>query len=93
MKTLLLIYVITLVIMSLIALIAYGRDKRLAKTGKWRTPEKTLLILAACFGGIGAFAGMQLFRHKTKHTAFQIVVPSCMIIQLALLAYLAYTAL
>ena len=55
MKTLLLIYV---AVMSLIAFAAFGLDKYKAKADKWRTPEKTLFILAIIGGGIGAFLGM-----------------------------------
>ena len=92
MKTVFCIYVAALVLMSVIAFIAYGRDKRLAKSGSWRTPERTLLLLSACFCGIGAFIGMRVYRHKTQHTSFKIIVPLTMILQLALLAVLAYFA-
>lgn len=92
MKTLLLIYLIALAVMSLIAFAAYGRDKRLARKNAWRTPEKTLLLLAALLGGPGAFLGMRTFRHKTQHTRFRILVPLCMALQLALLVYLAWKA-
>ena len=40
-----------------------------------RIPEKTLLLLAALGGGIGAWLGMELFRHKTQHRSFRICVP------------------
>ena len=92
MQTVFFIYVGALIVMSLVALFSYKRDKVLAQRGAYRTPERTLLLLAACFGGIGAFAGMQLFRHKTKHTRFQIIVPLCMALQLIALAALAYLA-
>ncbi len=81
-----------MLIMSLAALISYKKDKGLAQRGAYRTPERTLLLLAACFGGIGAFIGMRLFRHKTKHLRFQILVPLCMVLQIALLCALAYFA-
>ena len=61
-------------LLCLIAFSAYGIDKAKAKNGKWRTPEKTLLTLAF-FGAPGALLGMLLFRHKTKHLRFQILVP------------------
>lgn len=90
MKIVFYIYCVLLIVMSLIAFIAYGRDKKLAQKGKYRTSERTLLLMATCFGGIGAFAGMQVFRHKTKHTRFRILVPLNMILQLALLVLLVY---
>ena len=86
------IYLALLFIMSVVALISYQRDKTFAKQGKYRVPERTLLLLAACFGGIGAFAAMRVFRHKTKHLRFQIIVPLSMVIQLAVLVALAYFA-
>ena len=36
------------------------------------------------FGGPGAFLGMQIFRHKTKHLQFQIFVPVFMILQIVM---------
>ena len=76
--------------MNLVTFILYGADKAKAMKGKWRIPEKTLLLFAACFGGLGAFLGMKVFRHKTKHTSFRILVPMCMIIQFILIAVGAY---
>ena len=85
MKLLLIIYV---AVMSLIAFAAFGLDKYKAKTDKWRTPEKTLFLLAIIGGGVGAFLGMQVFRHKTKHTQFVIGIPAIMIAQLILIGWL-----
>ena len=76
--------------MTLVTFVLYGADKSKAKKGKWRIPEKTLLLFAACFGGLGAFLGMKIFRHKTKHTSFKILVPVFMIIQFILIAAGAY---
>ena len=92
MKIVFIAYVAALILMGIVAFIAYGRDKRLAKQGKYRTPERTLLLLAACFGGSGAFVGMQVFRHKTQHIQFKLIVPLCMVVQLAALCALAYFA-
>lgn len=84
------IFLVFYIIMNLVTFILYGADKAKAKKGKWRIPEKTLLLFAACFGGLGAFLGMKVFRHKTKHTSFRILVPVCMIIQFILIAVGAY---
>ncbi len=69
-----------LLIINVLALLAYGLDKLLAKLKEHapktrRIPEKTLLLLAALGGGIGAWLGMELFRHKTQHRSFRICVP------------------
>ena len=84
------IFLVFYAIMTVVTFALYGADKSKAKKGKWRIPEKTLLLFAACFGGLGAFLGMKIFRHKTKHTSFKILVPVLMIIQFILIAVGAY---
>ena len=59
-------YASWLVLLSLIAFIAYGVDKKKAKNGKWRTKEKTLLLLSFLGGAFGGYPAMLIFRHKTK---------------------------
>ena len=53
----------------------YGVDKRRAKRGAWRIPEKTLLLCTWLLGGVGALIGMRVFHHKTKHRLFTISAP------------------
>ena len=55
-----------LALLSLITFIAYGVDKKKAKEGKWRTKEKTLLLLSFLGGAFGGYPAMLIFRHKTK---------------------------
>ena len=59
-------YAAYLVLLSLIAFIAYGVDKKKAESGKWRTKEKTLLLLSFLGGAFGGYPAMLIFRHKTK---------------------------
>ena len=84
------IFLVFYALMTIVTFILYGVDKGKAKKGRWRIPEKTLLLFAACFGGLGAFLGMKIFRHKTKHTSFKILVPTFMIIQFILIAVGVY---
>lgn len=84
------IFLVFYAIMTVITFILYGADKAKARKGKWRIPEKTLLLFSTCFGGLGAFLGMKIFRHKTKHTSFKVLVPVFMIIQFILIAAGAY---
>ncbi len=70
-------------IINLAAFIAMGADKRKAVHGAWRTPEKTLFLLAAIGGSVGGIAGMYAFRHKTKHRKFFLGFPLILIFQLA----------
>jgi len=55
--------------------ILYGVDKHRARKRQWRIPEKTLLLGTWMLGGVGAWLAMRVFRHKTKHLAFQISAP------------------
>ncbi len=75
-------------IMSLIAYIFYGRDKRLAREKAWRIPEKVLLSLSLFGGAAGALLGMQVFRHKTKHWYFYAVGLLGLLWQAVLLVFL-----
>lgn len=64
-----------LAVINFTAWAAYGLDKGRARSGKWRIPERTLLLLALAGGSLGALAGMLMFRHKTRKAKFVISVP------------------
>lgn len=78
---------IYLIIINIVAFIVYAWDKRKAKKGVWRTPESTLLLLAAVGGSVGALLAMYMLRHKTNHKKFFLGVPAILIAQLAIAAY------
>lgn len=82
-------FIIYLVMINTVAFMLMGFDKRRAKRHAWRIPEKTLFGSALLGGSIGAIAGMQVFRHKTKHLSFQIGMPVILILQIALIIFLA----
>lgn len=42
-----------LLIVNVAAFAVYGADKRRAKQGRWRVPEKTLFLLAIVGGSVG----------------------------------------
>lgn len=77
--------VIYLLIMNLFTFLIMGIDKKKAKKGSWRVPEKTLFTLVALGGGIGGIAGMYVFRHKTKKMRFIIGFPLIIIMQIAVI--------
>jgi uncharacterized membrane protein YsdA (DUF1294 family) len=79
MNNILLIY---LVVANTIAFTMYGIDKQRAIKEKWRISEKTLLLIGAIGGSVGAFLGMQMFNHKTKHWQFKILVPLFMVLHI-----------
>ena len=62
-----LIVLAALVVWNIVTFAMYAIDKRKAKKNEWRTSEATLIGVAFIMGGIGAFLGMTLLRHKTKH--------------------------
>ena len=73
-----------LALVNLIAFTVYGADKRRAKKDRRRVPEKTLFLLAIIGGSLGAFLGMRLFHHKTRHWYFVWGIPAIMALQIAL---------
>ncbi|MFK8792921.1 DUF1294 domain-containing protein [Planococcus plakortidis] len=75
--------------MSIFAFIMMWADKRQAQARGPRIPEKRLWLVAAIGGGIGAYSGMMLFRHKTKHTNFRIGFFALAVVQAGLLIWFA----
>lgn len=61
-----------IIFMSIWSFAAMGFDKSRAKKRGRRVSEKNLWLLASIGGGIGAYVGMLLFKHKTRKTAFRI---------------------
>ena len=84
------VYVVVgyLVIINVIAFVVYGIDKRKAKKHLWRIPEATLIGLAFIGGSVGAFLGMRIFHHKTKHIKFYVGVPAIFMIEIAIAIFL-----
>lgn len=78
-----------MIVVNVLAFCLYGIDKRKAIMDKWRIPETTLLGVAFLGGSLGAWAGMQLFRHKIKHWKFKILVPLFFIMQVVGILYIS----
>jgi uncharacterized membrane protein YsdA (DUF1294 family) len=81
--------VVALVVWNAFVLLMYAQDKRKAKRGQYRISEQKLLLAAFFFGSAGAFAGMSLFRHKTKHLKFKILIPLFLLIHAVLIYFLS----
>lgn len=64
--------------------IMFGIDKFKAVKGRWRISEKTLLLSSFLMGGIGGLLGMSVFRHKTRHLKFKLLIPLAVILNIAL---------
>lgn len=84
----LIVALIFFAIMSVIAFIFYGNDKKKAEKKVWRTKEAVLLGLGFFGGSVGALLGMKTFRHKTKHYYFWAINFLGLIWQVALVVYL-----
>ena len=75
--------ILYLLLINLFAFALMGIDKEKARRHKWRIPEKTLFLSALLGGSVGAIAGMQFFRHKTRHWYFVIGMPAILVLQAA----------
>ena len=45
-------------------------------------PEKTLFLLSALGGSVGALLGMKVFHHKTLHKTFRFGIPAILALQI-----------
>lgn len=89
-STIILAVVAVVVIMNIVSFALMGHDKKRARQGKWRVPEKTLFLVTACFGGLGGVLGMKVFHHKTQHWYFKVFFPVLLIVQIVLLTIGTY---
>lgn len=64
-----------LITVNVLGFILMGYDKLKAKTGKWRISELNLFLISLLGGAAGIYAGMKVFRHKTRHNTFTIGIP------------------
>lgn len=79
--------VVVLCVINFITLTLYGYDKYCAIKDKPRIREATLLLWALLGGALGAIVGMVLFRHKTHHWKFILLVPLLLFVQALGLTY------
>lgn len=76
------IIIIYLIIVNYIAFSLYHLDKERAIKGKQRISEKNLLTIVAFGGTLGAYIGMQKYRHKTKKLSFKLWFYGILILQI-----------
>jgi uncharacterized membrane protein YsdA (DUF1294 family) len=67
------VLLVYLALVNVVTFFAYARDKRAARTGARRTPERTLFALNLAGGFVGGWLGMRILRHKTRHLSFKVV--------------------
>lgn len=78
-----------LAVVNLTGLVLMAADKSRARRGRWRVPEHMLFLTALLGGAAGSWAGMYLFRHKTRHWYFVLGMPLILACQIALGVWLA----
>lgn len=83
------LFALWVLLMSVLSFSLFGQDKRRARRGQWRIPERTLFLTALLGGSPGAILGMRLFHHKTLHKRFRYGLPLILALQ-AVLAALWY---
>lgn len=84
------IFIGYLVTINMIGLAVMGIDKLKAKRHAWRIPEKGLFLVSILGGSIGTWAGMYLFRHKTKHWRFVVGMPAIFVLHVIAGIYIFY---
>jgi uncharacterized membrane protein YsdA (DUF1294 family) len=83
-------FALSYLVVSLITFVFYGVDKRRARRGELRVPEKTLHTLELLGGWPGAWIGQRVFRHKTQKLSFRLVFWAIVALHLSLWAWLIY---
>ncbi len=79
--------------MNLIGFAMMGIDKHKAVKKLWRIPEYTFFVVALIGGSIGTIVGMRVFRHKTRHWYFVYGLPAILVLQVALVLFVANSPL
>ena len=77
---------IVYLMLNVIAFSLFGLDKQRARRGLCRIRESVLLAVTWLMGGLGAWLGMRVFRHKTQKRVFVISAGVATVLQLALMA-------
>ena len=87
-----------LLLINLVTFLVFGLDKWKAKRKEKkdsvrRVPEKTLFLLSALGGSVGALLGMKVFHHKTLHKSFRFGIPAILALQIVIPAglYIYFT--
>lgn len=73
--------IIWLLIMNIVAVVVTVADKRRARRGMRRVPERVLWTLALGGGAVGMYTAMRAVRHKTKHRSFMWGLPLVIVAQ------------
>jgi uncharacterized membrane protein YsdA (DUF1294 family) len=75
---------------SMVCFTFYALDKSAARAGRWRISESTLLMLGLCCGWPGGIVAQHWLRHKSVKASFRTKFWVTVVVNLALLAALAW---
>ena len=79
-----------LLFINAVAFAVFMIDKRQARRGGYRLSERALLGLALLGGSVGAFAAMQVCRHKNRKLSFRLPFGATVALQVAGLCALTF---
>ncbi|MBQ8576316.1 MAG: DUF1294 domain-containing protein [Clostridia bacterium] len=76
-------------IISAVSVIVTAYDKIAAKSGAWRIPEKTLMLLGFLGGAAAMLVTMLIIHHKTRHAKFMVGLPLEIVLHIAIIIAVA----
>ncbi len=76
------------IFINVLLFVLMGIDKLKAKKRKWRIPESALFTIAILGGAIGGFAGMFVFRHKSRKLSFKVIYAISLFLHILLLFFI-----
>ena len=83
------ILLIYILLINIAGFVMMGSDKHRARKGVYRISEKAFFAVSIIGGSAGTWLGMYFFRHKTKHWYFVVFIPLIIVMQAALIVFMA----
>lgn len=80
-------FLAAIAVWNIVTFFMFGFDKRNAIKKRWRISEKALITCAFLMGGAGSLLGMGVFRHKTRHVKFRVLIPLAAALNIAVIWY------
>lgn len=82
--------IIYLIVVNIFTFFLMKIDKKRSRRNEYRISEMTFFMLSILLGSFGTYAGMIMFRHKTKHISFVIGVPLFIVLNLISIGFIIY---